>query len=111
MLYNYKSNRWILFFTGRLEDVVFPANLNVNLLNETITVSQRNWYGVGENSKTVAFRFIKTIDINEFFIGATIHIKVSGEHLTIAGLKKANVKAIKQLLINYNQGKGKYFFI
>ena len=74
---------------------------------ETITISKRNWYFIGKDSETIAFRFIRKIAINEHLFGANIWVKAIGGSVSAKYLPKKDLQLIKEKLIKYNQTKKK----
>lgn len=88
----------------KLEYFFLPWRIRVDADNEFITVEQRNWYIVGKDSTTIAFRFIRSVQINDHIVGSDITIKVYGDYISAYYLPRKCVRNIRQLLINYNQG-------
>ena len=94
-----------LFFNGKIEHIINPWYMEVDLEKETITISKRNWYFIGKDSETIAFRFIRKIVINEHLFGANIWIKAIGGSVSAKYLPKKDLQIIKEKLIKYNQTK------
>ncbi|MBY0487860.1 MAG: hypothetical protein K2P85_11835 [Flavobacteriaceae bacterium] len=82
-----------------------PWTLIIDLDNELITVEKRNWYFIGTNKNSIAFRFIRNIKIDEHLFGANISIKATGGWVSAYYLPKRDTKIIKEVLFNYNQTK------
>ena len=87
-----------------MEYFFLPWRIRVDTDNEFITVEQRNWHLVGKDSTTIAFRFIRSVQINDHIVGSDITIKVYGDNISANYLPRKCVRNIRQLLINYNQG-------
>lgn len=100
-----KSSLKILFFNGKIEHIINPWVLIVDLDKETIMISKRNWYFIGKDSETIAFRFIRKIAINEHLFGANIWVKAIGGSVSAKYLPKKDLQLIKEKLIKYNQTK------
>jgi hypothetical protein len=94
-----------LFFNGKIEHFINPWNLVLDFKEETLTIEKRNWYFVGVNSQTLAFRFLRKISINEHLFGADIRIKVIGGAVSAKYLPKRDLLAIRSKLIEYNETK------
>ncbi len=104
MVYTASSTLLSLFLNLKLEYIIIPWKIRVDTDNEIITVEQRNWFLIGKDSNTVAFRFIRSVHINEHISGADITIKVFGNSVSAYYISKKRARAIRQILINYNQG-------
>jgi hypothetical protein len=100
-----KSSIFTLFINLKLEHVINPWRLIVDYNQQTITISKRNWYFIGTNSDTIAFRFIRKITINEHLFGADIYIKAIGGSVSAKYLPKKDLREIKVSLVNYNMTK------
>lgn len=94
-----------LFFNGKIEHIINPWHMQVDLEKETITISKRNWYFIGKDSETIAFRFIRKIAINEHLFGANIWVKAIGGAVSAKYLPKKDLHNIKEKLLIYNQTK------
>lgn len=104
MEYTASSTILSLFLNLKLEYILIPWKIKIDTDNEIITVEQRNWFLIGKNSNTIAFRFIRSIHIIEHISGADITIKVFGNSVSANYLSKKRAREIRQILINYNQG-------
>lgn len=103
-----KSGFFTLFINFKLEHIINPWRIKVDYLEETITISKRNWYFIGVDTDTIAFRFIRKININEHLFGADIFIKAIGGSVSAKYLPKKDLKLIKKSLIEYNMTKRKH---
>lgn len=103
MVYSATSSYISLFVNMKLEYMFIPWKITVDLEDKTITIEQRNWFLIGKDYTTIAFRFIRSISINEHIVGADITIKVLGNTVTAYYISKGSAKTIKQILIDYNQ--------
>ncbi len=104
------SSKKALFFNGKIEHIINPWHMEVDLEKETITIHKRNWYFIGKDSETIAFRFIRKIVINEHLFGANIWVKAIGGSVSAKYLPKKDLQLIKEAVVNYNQTK-KYHII
>lgn len=104
MIYTATSSILSLFFNLKIEYILIPWRISVDTINQTITIEQRNWYLIGKDTTTMAFRFIRNVEINEHIIGADITVKVLGNTVTAYYISKSAAKNIKDILINFNQG-------
>ncbi len=104
MIYTATSSILSLFFNLKIEYILIPWRISVDTINQTITIEQRNWYLIGKDTTTMAFRFIRNVEINEHIFGADITVKVLGNTVTAYYISKSAAKNIKDILINFNQG-------
>ncbi|MFM7682899.1 MAG: hypothetical protein ACKO7P_09145 [Bacteroidota bacterium] len=94
-----------LIANGKSAHVVNPWSLIIDTDEETITVSKRNRFLIGKDTQILAFKFIRSITIDEHLIGADIHIKVVGGNASVFCFSKSDVDEIKEILLEYNQTK------
>ena len=59
----------------------------------------------GRNTDTIAFKFIRKININEHLFGSDIWIKAIGGSVSARFLPKKDLIEIRKRLIEYNQTK------
>lgn len=112
MKFESTSSGAALIANGKSAHVANPWNIVIDTEEETISVSVRNWYLIGSDSQTMAFRFIRSIRIDEHLIGADIHIKIVGGTASAYCIPKSDARRIKEILMDYNQmkkGKGIIF--
>ena len=102
MRFESSSSGAALIANGKSAHVANPWTIVIDTDEETICVSVRNWYLIGTDSQTMAFRFIRSIRIDEHLIGADIHIKVVGGISSAYCISKSDAKKIKEILMNYN---------
>jgi hypothetical protein len=105
MIIEKSSSASSLIANGKSADVVNPWSLIIDTDEETITVSKRNRFLIGKDSQILAFKFIRSITIDEHLIGADIHIKVVGGKASVFCFSKSDVDEIKEILLEYNQMK------
>ena len=105
MRYSFSSFWLSLITNGKLLDILTPWHLVIDMDDQTVTVSKRNWFLIGVDSDTLAFRFIRRITIDQHLIGADITIKAVGGTLTAYCLDKIDAKRIKEILTEYNKQK------
>ncbi|MGY6562885.1 MAG: hypothetical protein ACXITV_12355 [Luteibaculaceae bacterium] len=98
-----------LLSQGKILDVLTPWSIFLDLENELIVVSKRNWFLIGVDSQTAQFKYIRNIKIDQHFFGADIHIKAMGSSISAMNLEKSAAKKIRLALLEFNQrrkGKG-----
>lgn len=95
----------------KIEYIFNPWILNIDFQNEILEIKQRNWYLIGHKSNTVSLRFIRNISIQEQLFGANVLIRTMGQNFVLKYLEKIDAKEIKQLLLDFNQNKGKQIII
>lgn len=100
-----KSNLFTIILNGKIEHLLSPWNIEVNFIEETITITKRNLYYIGKDTDTIAFRFIRKITINEHLFGSNIWIKAIGGSVSAKYLPKKEMKLIRMKLIEYNKRK------
>lgn len=105
-----KSSVTALFMNFQVEHIFNPWVLILDLEEQTISVEKRNWYLIGKDRNTVAFRFIRSIKVDEHLFGADVFIRVVGGSVEARYLKKRDIKRLKKLLIDYNSGKSGFVF-
>jgi hypothetical protein len=105
MIFKASSSASSLIANGKSAHVVNPWSLIIDTDEETITVSKRNRFLIGKDSQILAFKFIRSITIDEHLIGADIHIKVVGGKASVFCFSKSDVDEIKEILLEYNQMK------
>ena len=73
---------------------------------QTITVRKRNWFLIGKHEHVIAFRFIRSIKIDDHLLGTDIHIKVIGGTSNACSIIYLNTMQENQdILIEYNEQK------
>jgi len=100
-----KSNIFTLIVNGEIKHILSPWKIEVDLQQEIITITKRNWYFIGIDTDTIAFKFIRKINVNEHLFGSDIWIRAIGGSVSAKYLPKKNMKEIRQKLIDYNQTK------
>lgn len=92
----------------KLEHIINPWVLKIDLEKEIISIEKRNWFFFGKDSNTIAFKFIRVINIDEHLFGADIFIKAIGGWVSAKYLPKKDLKIMRKTLIEYNQTKNKH---
>lgn len=100
-----KSSVLTLIINGKFEHLLSPWNIEINFNEETITITKRNLFYIGINSDTIAFKFIRKININEHLFGSDISVKAIGGSVSARFLPKKDLIEIRRRLIEYNQTK------
>ena len=103
MKYTYSSSEAALVANGHAADVLTPWHIIIDTDEQTITVRKRNKYLIGVDEDTLAFRFIRRVNIDQHLIGADITIQAVGGKLTARCLEKSACKRIKEILMEYNK--------
>ena len=102
MRYETSSAKDALIFNGKGKHVVNPWHITIDTDEETITIRKRNWHLIGSDEQTLAFKRVRSISIDEHFIGADIHIKVVGGTASVFCLSKGDARKIKEILLEFN---------
>ena len=105
MRYEFTSSAAAMAVNGNLSEIT-PWRLIIDTEEQTITVSKRNKFLIGTDQETLAFRFIRRVEINEHLIGADITIQAVGGKLTARSMAKNDCKRIRQILMEYNKKSG-----
>ena len=102
MRYEFTSSAAAMAANGKLSEIT-PWHVIIDTAEQTISVTKRNRYLIGTDEETLAFRFIRRVNINEHLIGADITIQAVGGKLTAYCLSKSDCKRIKQILMDHNK--------
>ena len=104
-----KSTFISLLLNGKIEHILNPWHIIVDLNELTITIKKRNWYLIGFDTQKYSFRYIRSISVDTHLFGADINIKVMGGSAQAYSINKRIAKQIESILIQYNnQKKGKH---
>lgn len=106
-----KSTFLALFFNGDINHIINPWVLELNLEEQTLTLSKRNWFYIGKDKNIIAFRFIRNIKINEKLFGADIYIKAISGNVSGKNFSKKEIRKLKEKIIEYNNQKNKRHII
>lgn len=112
MRFEAQSSANALIMNGKPAHVLNPWHIFVDTDEETITIRKRNAYLIGVDEQVIAFRYIRSVKIDQHLFGADIHIKAMGGHVSAFFIPKSDAKKIKKMLLEYNQikrGKGIIF--
>ena len=102
MRYEFISSAAAMAANGNLSEIT-PWRIIIDTVEQTITVSKRNKFLIGTDKETLAFRFIRRVQIDEHLIGADITIQAVGGKLTARSMAKSDCKRIKQILMEHNK--------
>ena len=102
MRYEFTSSAAAMAANGNLSEIT-PWRIIIDTVEQTITVSKRNKFLIGTDEETLAFRFIRRVQIDEHLIGADITIQAVGGKLTARSMAKSDCRRIKQILMEQNQ--------
>ena len=105
MRYEFISSAAAMAANGNLSEIT-PWRLIIDTDEQTITVSKRNRFLIGTDEETLAFRFIRRVEINEHLIGADITIQAVGGKLTARSMAKSDCHRIKKILMEHNKKSG-----
>jgi hypothetical protein len=105
MKFETQSSSSALMMNGKPAHVVNPWHIAIDTDEETITVKKRNAYLIGVDEHIIAFKFIRSIKIDQHMFGSDIHIKAVGGTVSAFYIPKGDAKKIKQILLRYNEGK------
>jgi len=106
-----RSTFWSLLFNGKINHVLNPWNIIVDMNELTLTVKKRNWFLIGFDSQKYSFRYIRSVSIDTHLFGADITIKVMGAQAKAFCISKKIAKEIEEVLIEYDNQKGGKHFI
>lgn len=67
---------------GKPAHVLNPWHIIVDTDKETITIKKRNSYLFGVDEQVIAFRYIRSVTIDQHLFGADIHIKAMGGYVS-----------------------------
>jgi hypothetical protein len=112
MRFTATSSEASLVANGNALHIANPWKIIIDTDEEVIIVSKRNWFLIGKDTQTLAFKYIRSINIDQHLIGADIHIKVVGGKASVFCLSKSDANRIKQILMEFNEkkkGKGIIF--
>ncbi|MFW5804727.1 MAG: hypothetical protein ACOCWG_05810 [bacterium] len=101
-----KSTIISLLFNGRFSHFLNPWHIILDLEKLTITIKKRNWFLIGFDTQTYAFRFIRNVVVDTHLFGADISIKVMGGKIEAFCISKRIAKRIEEILVQYNNQKG-----
>ena len=96
MCYSFSSFWLSLITSGKLLHILTPWHMVIDMEEQTVTVSKRNWFLIGVDSDILAFRFIRCITIDQHLLGADITIKAVGGSLTAYCLRKMMLNELKK---------------
>ena len=102
MRYEFTSSAAAMAANGNLSEIT-PWHVIIDTAEQTISVTKRNRYLIGTDEETLAFRFIRRVQIDEHLIGADITIQAVGGKLTARSMAKSDCKRIKQILMEHNK--------
>ena len=102
MRYEFTSSAAAMAANGNLSEIT-PWRIIIDTDEQTITVSKRNKFLIGMDAETLAFRFVRRVDIDEYIIGADITIQAVGGKLTARSMAKSDCRRIKQILMDQNK--------
>ena len=111
MKYKFKSSLKVLLFNLKIEYILTPWKLEINFKDEILEVKQRKWYIFGYQENSVSLRFIRSINTQQYIFGSSIYIKTMGQNLAVKFLEKEDAEIIKNILLNFNRGKGRQIII
>ncbi len=94
-----------LIFNGRFTHILTPWHMELNLDEMYVKISKRNWYLISVDTNIYAFRFIRNIKIDNHIFGSDIELKITGGAAKALSIPKSDSNKIKNLLIQYNNGK------
>ena len=84
-----------LVANGKPAHIANPWVIVVDTDEQTITVRKRNWFLIGKHEHVIAFRFIRSIKIDDHLLGTDIHIKVIGGTVDAYYIPKHDARKIQ----------------
>lgn len=107
MIFETRSSPIVLILHLKIFQLLTPWHIIVDTQEATITIKKRNLYLIGVDEKVVAFKYIRSITIDQHLFGADITIKVIGGQISAFYLRKNDANKIKLMLLDYNKSKNK----
>ncbi len=98
----YKSSLLSLLFFGDnpIIDILTPYRIYIEESRNIITVSKRNTYLIGVDKWIIPFKNIRSLNIDEHFFGADLHVKVYGAPLLVVKcLSKADARRASKVVL------------
>jgi hypothetical protein len=89
MIFKASSSSSSLIANSKGAHIANPWTLIIDTAEETITVSKRNKFLIGKDSQTIAFKFIRSITIDEHLIGADYTLRSLEEKPPYFAFRKA----------------------
>lgn len=106
MKYEFQSSLKVLILNLKIEYILIPWKLQIDFQNEILEIKQKNWFLIGYKVNSISLRFIKSIYTHQYVFGSSIYIKTMGQDLAVRYLKKNEAEKIKNILLDFNRGKG-----
>jgi hypothetical protein len=94
-------------------DFLFPFSLELDSEKKTLTVSKRNWFVVGVDTKSFNFGQIRNVLVDEHLLTASLTIRVYAGKIECHWLNKADANKFKDALMatRGNAGDGGGVFL
>lgn len=91
-------------------DFLFPFSLELDSEKKTLTVSKRNWFVVGVDTKSFNFGQIRNVLVDEHLLTASLTIRVYAGKIECHWLSKADANRFKDAVMatrgNAGDGSG-----
>ena len=111
MRFETSSSANALIMNGKGVHILNPWHIMIDTEEETITVRKRNAILIGVDEQVCAFRFIRSITIDQHLFGADIHIKIVGSYASAFCIPKSDAKEIKKYFSNtIKQKRGRVLY-
>lgn len=100
-----KSTAMSLITNGKPLAIIRPWRIKVDCLSRQIEVKRRNWFLIGFDEKTYAFKSVRNVTIDTHLFGANIHVQVYAGKAQAFYIRKRIAKDIKRLLLENDWNK------
>lgn len=99
LIFDTKSSTLSLIASGNFISILSPWRINVDLVQNRISIKKKNWYLIGEDEELFKTSSVRNIKIDELLFGANIYIKVIGsETIKCFCIPKVDAKKIRNML-------------
>jgi hypothetical protein len=85
-------------------DFVFPFNLWLDSENKTLTVTKRNWFIVGIDTKSFNFGQIRNVFVDEHLLTASVTIRVYAGKIECHWFRKSDANKFRDALMATRSG-------
>jgi len=98
-IFDTKSSPLSLITSGNFISILSPWRINVDLIQNRISVKKKNLYLIGEDEELFKITNVRNIKIDELLFGANIYIKVIGSGtIECFCIPKGDAKKIRNML-------------
>lgn len=98
-----RSSLTSLVANGRFRHLLTPWHISVDLRENAITVKKRNWFLIGFDTETYAFKYVRNVRIDTHLFGADLCISIIGGSAEVLSLPKRDAQRIRDMLLTSNK--------